>query len=872
MKQNTNKYVSRFSFTAIGGLVIGIILILTALMPLSFNQTVNNADIDLLFKMRGSRTLSEDFLFVFIGPEDIQELGGWPITRDYYGYLIHVLQQEGIRIIGIDILFDKANLVYPEFDGALADFISNARNVCLPMVYGTLTPITHNHDKSGTLFRGISPVYPIAQFQKSAAGCGFSNLGSDAVSRRIPLAVLEEDELKLSFGVTLAAIFLEMKEPPEVEDDALLLSGKEEKVRIPLTKDSEFIPDHSGGLETIQATGMIDLLRIYENYPDSLDLHDKLVIIGVTLPGISSSAATPLSDLMPASIIHATVAENIISGRFLKQTSLSINVSILVIFVLITMLLWRYTPIIWMIILAPSVLILYWLAALLLFSGPGIILPLLYPTVLFLLENGWFLSRYTRLQKQEMLNYKQLLQKNITEKEGELKTTQENLFRIRERLFESSEESEKLKKLADERKRTIVQLENELSDLKTYTGTEKLIPSQEFPEIIRSEGGRMDEVLDMVNRIREDDIPVLILGETGTGKEVIARTIHNISRRSDNPFIAVNCGALAENLLESELFGHEKGSFTGAYARRKGRFELADGGTVFLDEINETTPSFQARLLRVIQEGIFERVGGEFSLKVNVRIIAASNRDMQKELEAGRFRQDLYYRLNGIQIILPALRERKEDIPLLVPYFLKKYEYQLVNQISEQVMAVLKSYSWPGNVRELENCIRRAAILAQSEQRKMIRLDDLPNEIIQKQSSSATESQYVSLENQVLDMLRSQGFSHSSITTTANALGNRDRGTITEHLRGMCFESLAENNFDIERTAREIAASEDQPVIDRVKKKINVYLKNLHPLPGEEEIENFLKGQLVTLPQVKNLPGKYHQSLIKVIRHLKKQI
>jgi transcriptional regulator with PAS, ATPase and Fis domain len=223
---------------------------------------------------------------------------------------------------------------------------------------------------------------------------------------------------------------------------------------------------------------------------------------------------------------------------------------------------------------------------------------------------------------------------------------------------------------------------------------------------------------------------VLLTGESGTGKEIIAEALHFASTREDQPLVKVNCGALNESLLESELFGHEKGAFTGAFHQRLGRFESADGGTIFLDEIGEMSPGMQVKMLRVLQDGSLERVGSSRSIRVDVRILAATNRNLEEEVKAGRFRRDLFYRLNVISIEIPPLRERREDIPLLANYFLNKYgelNNKKVQGFSLDVHRVLTGYHWPGNVRELENVIERAVSLCPT---VTIEPSDLPPRII----------------------------------------------------------------------------------------------------------------------------------------------
>ena len=228
----------------------------------------------------------------------------------------------------------------------------------------------------------------------------------------------------------------------------------------------------------------------------------------------------------------------------------------------------------------------------------------------------------------------------------------------------------------------------------------------------------MRDVFEVISLSAPSDATILILGESGTGKELIANAIHQNSFRKDKPFIKINCAALPENLLESELFGHEKGSFTGAIAKRQGRFEMANSGTLFLDEIGDMTSSTQAKILRVLQEGEFESVGSDKTIKVDVRIIAATNKDLELEVEKGNFRKDLFFRLSVVPITLPPLRERKRDIPLLAKHFLKKYtekNNRLISDFTPAAIDKLMRYDWPGNVRELENLIERTVIMSREE-------------------------------------------------------------------------------------------------------------------------------------------------------------
>jgi len=249
----------------------------------------------------------------------------------------------------------------------------------------------------------------------------------------------------------------------------------------------------------------------------------------------------------------------------------------------------------------------------------------------------------------------------------------------------------------------------------------------------------MQKVYQLTRQVAKSDASVLLLGETGTGKELIANAIHQLSRRSNGPFIKVNCGALSESLLESELFGHVRGAFTGAVNNRTGRFEAAHSGTIFLDEINSTSLPLQVKLLRVLQEREFERVGDTQTIHVNTRVVAASNRDLMDEVHAGRFREDVYWRLNVVPVEIPPLRDRLDDIPQLLTFFLNQYNEandRYVVHLQPGVIEALQEYTWPGNVRELQNYVERAVVMATGDE---FTVDLLPPSVLSKQPARAAD-------------------------------------------------------------------------------------------------------------------------------------
>ena len=284
----------------------------------------------------------------------------------------------------------------------------------------------------------------------------------------------------------------------------------------------------------------------------------------------------------------------------------------------------------------------------------------------------------------------------------------------------------------------------------------------------------MNQLIKMVERVAASDANILVLGESGTGKELIAKTLHEKSNRRGRPFVAINCGALRETLLESELFGHEKGSFTGAYTKKIGLAEAASGGTLFLDEIGELSPAIQAKLLRFLQEGEVYRVGGKDPIKVDIRLVCATNRDLEKEVSIGHFREDLFYRINTIVATVPPLRRRKEDIPALISHFLSKGTSAFVNrnkQLDAEAMKLMTNYEWPGNIRELQNICERLQILCEGH---TVMVSDLPENIRTPQmekDSTEYDPSLTLFELEKRYILKALGHFDGNKTQAANALG-----------------------------------------------------------------------------------------------------
>ncbi len=375
---------------------------------------------------------------------------------------------------------------------------------------------------------------------------------------------------------------------------------------------------------------------------------------------------------------------------------------------------------------------------------------------------------------------------DVTNRENHKKNLEELVKQRTSELIIAGEEAEKGKQLAEKSLVEILKLKTLLEAERAYL-QEEIKLEYNHKNIIGHSNG-LKYVLYKVEQIAGSSTTVLILGETGTGKESAARAIHGLSPRNKRALIKINCATLPASLIESELFGHEKGAFTGSQARHLGRFELADGATIFLDEIGELPLELQAKLLRVLQDGEFERLGGSLTIKVDTRIIAATNRNLEEEVRKGNFREDLWYRLNVFPITLPPLRDRREDIPLLVSFYLKKIAKRLgksIEIIPENVMQNLKNYNWPGNIRELENVLERAAI--NSSNNKLCLADELRKPVLEMGDNPKTLE---SVEREyIIRVLEQTNWKVSGKDSAAEIL-DLDRSTLRARMRKLSIEKL----------------------------------------------------------------------------------
>ncbi|MEJ2628530.1 MAG: CHASE2 domain-containing protein, partial [bacterium] len=399
------------------------ILILLSLNNLLWKEHTINSETDILFKIRGGRKISQKILFINLAEEDIQKLGGWPITRDYYGYLTHILTEKGARVIGFDLLFDRRDQTYPEFDSMLARFIKVSGSVCLPLVFSNIIEIQEkiNNRLPAKTGKGENPILPVKIFRKSAAALGFSNLGNQAVIRKIPLAVSSGDSVLFSWGVQLAHQYLNPAVPIEINSKQIILQDSDNrKILIPLDPRARVRLNYFGALNNITCMGFVNFLKIQEESPDSLNLRGKIVLIAPTSASLPVIKSTPLGELFPASLIHATLTENIIFQNYIREVPFWIDVLLIIVFIAIISLLCQIKNTRLCLTITTGVIVLYLLLAVGIFKYKNTALPIFHPFAAVLITSLYWIWQKKRRQNRNLSLRSDVLSTHLQEKQKQL--------------------------------------------------------------------------------------------------------------------------------------------------------------------------------------------------------------------------------------------------------------------------------------------------------------------------------------------------------------------------------------------------------------------------------------------------------------------
>ena len=856
-------------------IVIGLVFVLLVLLQLASGpmHKLEQGLLDVRYHIRGQIPADTNVVILYFDNDDITSLGGWPLKRNYYALLIDVLTKSGVRAIGLDIFFGEHNLEYPEHDNLLAAKAATSQKLVCSSYFRrverselsspSLTP--EEFPALGKMndppFYGAQLQLPYRELLDSAAGIGHTNVTKGAGSQ-LPLLIDAGGRTVPAFALEVLRLYAQVdRSHVQLASHSVTLQTKEGKIRIPINGDGTTMLNFPGTLSSFRRYRCVEVLRSFLSGSTNLSsLRNKSVFVSVIGEGRGEFFETPFDAQFPAIGLQATFADNALNDRFLSTVSpivaeILIPLSLNLIFLLLIVQFGYFRGGIFGVLLA----VLYLSVSQLMFVTVHVVLPVLGPLVLLLV--GWLmplLYDYFIVGKHvaRLESDKQDAESKLRESELKLQMLEKELLDLK-----APAQSARGSELVDEinrYKEEIRTLSAQVSDMVEFDAVELELKSEIalFEGIVYHSAGKMRGVVDLIRKISASDANVLILGESGTGKELVARAVHNLSDRRGKVFVAVNCGALTETLLESELFGHERGSFTGAIKDKVGRFEHANGGTIFLDEIAETSEVFQIKLLRVVQSGEFERVGANTTMKTNARIVAATNKSLRELVAEKRFREDLYYRLNVFSIELPPLRERKGDIPFLAGHFVKAEDGSL--SLSSTVMDAFLQYRWPGNVRELQSAVTRAGIFARSDGRTLIQLRDLPEEV-----AAATKGQ-VDIEDQIVEILRLKKFSRSSISETAEELGGLNRGTVAEYFRGICFKHFFESVWDVSNAVDAIVKNQDAESRERVQKKLREYLGNV--VDGLAADQDFDASKSSLRPKYKNLPQRYHTILDEVVR------
>ncbi len=773
----------------------------------SINQSIENS----FYQFSGQEPSDSNIIIIHITTNDIENLGDWPLKRSYYALLIQNLTKLNVNKIGLEVFLSDNITSQSIYNSVLNKTIQNSKKV-------VLSSIAENISKVNNSFIGGSVILPAPSKELNDVVTGHINIIKDD-----GIIIPNKIKIKESFIKSFSA----------------QLSGKND---IPTAMEVNF----STSWRKFKNYSLLEFFEMIENSnPELNEFANKIIIIGVSDPLIAKSISTGFDEELPGVGLHAIALNNLLTGNWLNNNFK--NVSFFIFGFLALLVIYVVDKKTWFYYVTFLVVLLVSYLAFSYFQIKLNYIAFFIPVLLGGFVN-WVLSFFESKQKlSETITEKEILKHTLAEEE-------KFLISLREKLNQESGEQKQslLNKISILENEVTKLRKEEEEDTKAYSSDDG---TKNFEGIIYK-SKKIDEIVNLIKKVAPENASVLIMGESGSGKELVAHAIHNLSKRKDKKFVIVNCAALPDNLLESELFGHVKGAFTDAIKDKAGRFEEANHGTLFLDEIGETSENFQVKLLRVLQSGDYQKVGSSQTQHADVRIVAATNKNLKKLVVKGEFREDLFYRLNVITIEMPPLNDRPEDIEILAEYFAKRESSELT--ISKAVMKKLIENNWKGNVRELESVIKRAAIFAKSDDRNIIKLKDLPLELAKQNKSD--------LENMILESLREKKFSHSSINETAKELGDLSRTIISENFRGIFFRYYCENNFNLEKAVELIAGTDESSVKDKVRTKGITYLKNIEKDLKHHQDKTFEEIKNLFVSKYKNLPQKYHLYLDKIIQ------
>ncbi len=811
---NIQKLLENKKHLKISAVIFALVLVLF-FNPVS--ESINYTLQGVFQKLSGESIPDTNLVIIKIDNQDIEKLGSWPLKRSYYALLLSYLNKYDVKGVGIEIFLSDNLSFQSVYNQLLNEQLNKTKNVVLSSQINNLF-----YDGENT--SADSLIYPQPKIENPDIQTGHLHY-QEALGIFIPSSITLGNKVEYSFANSIAKVFGKELEPDELLEINFDTSWKNYK-------------NYS----------LLQFFDLAERNDEQLNkLKDKFILVGVSDPSTAKFISSPYDEMLPGIGLHTIAVDNILNAKHLNSNYVLISALLFfLVFIFISYKEFANKDVtscilaLFACMLTSFIMFAYFQIEL---NYSAFLLPFAFLVTAELIIHYW----ESKSLLTAALGETEILKIALSKKENNLAAFEEELKNTKDKNDEQ---------LIDK----INSLKKEISELEKSSEDDRN-PETDLPEAINFHGiiyrsRLVESVVKTIQKVAPTDASILILGESGSGKELAAKAIHQLSNRSSENFLAINCAAVSDSLLESELFGHKKGAFTNAVADKKGMFEAADKGTIFLDEIGETSENFQVKLLRVLQSGEIQKVGDTQNIFVDVRVIAATNKNLDELVKQKIFREDLYYRLNVIQVKLPSLRERKDDIKILANHFAKKEDAELT--ISKAVVKQLEDNDWKGNVRELESIIKRAAIFAKSENRKIIKLNDLPPELIKFDKSN--------LESLILDSLREKKFSHSSINETAKELGNVSRTIISENFRGIFFKFYCSSSYDLDAAANKIANSDESEIIEKVISKASTYLKNIDKDLQKHSSSNFEEIKTAFQSKYKNLPQKYHQYLDEIIR------